>query len=72
MLSQESHWSIVMSLFFGVLGFVKNKNKELQNETNSVTYVKSFSIEEHIVLALVHRVVISYETVSGKYCYIKD
>lgn len=63
MLSQESHWSIVMSLFFGVLGFVKNKNKELQNETNSVTYIKSFSIEEHIVLALVH-VVISYETVS--------
>lgn len=58
MLSQASHRSIVMSLFSGVLGFVKNKNKELQNGTNSVTYIKFSSIEEHTVLALVHHMVI--------------
>lgn len=49
-----------MSLFSGVLGFVENKNKELQNGTNSVTYIKFFSIEEHIVLALAHHVVIHF------------
>lgn len=40
MLSQASRCSIVVSLFPGVLGFVKNKNKELPNGTNHVTYVK--------------------------------